>query len=100
MRVLVSRTWLNHLKEILFANHFINIFILNHYSKNGRRSKGIKTPPKFDGLNFLIWKVKMTKFLQSLGKWVTKAVTKPFSVPADDEDIWSDITTKKFDDNA
>ena len=26
-------------------------------------------------------------------------VTKPFSVPDDDEDTWSDIVTKKFDDN-
>jgi len=42
----------------------------------------------------------MTKFLQSLGKWVTKAVTKPFSVPAVDEDTWSDIVTKEFDANA
>ena len=43
-------------------------------------AEGIKTPPKFDGLNFFIWKVKMTVFLQSLGSWVAKAATKPFSV--------------------
>jgi len=61
---------------------------------------GIKTPPKFDGLNFPIWKIKMTVFLQSLGSWVTKVVTKPFSIPADDEDTWSDIATKEFDANA
>ena len=48
---------------------------------------GIKTPPKFDGLNFPIWKVKMTVFLQSLGSWVAKTVTKPFSIPVGDEDI-------------
>jgi len=48
--------------------------------------EGIKTPPKFDGLNFLIWKVKMTVFLQSLGNRITKAMTKPFSVPTGDED--------------
>ena len=41
----------------------------------------IKTPLKFDGLNFPIWKVKMTVFLQSLGSRVAKAVTKPFSAP-------------------
>ena len=46
----------------------------------------IKTHLKFDGLNFLIWKVKMTIFLQSLGSWVAKAVTKPFSVPIGDKD--------------
>ena len=44
-------------------------------------AEGIKTPPKFDDLNFLIWKVKMTVFLQSLGSRVAKAVTKYFSVP-------------------
>ena len=27
-------------------------------------------------------------------------MTKPFSVPTGDEDIWSDIATKKFDANA
>ena len=26
-------------------------------------------------------------------------VTKPFSIPADDEDTWSDIATKEFDAN-
>jgi len=46
----------------------------------------VKTPPKFDGLNFFIWKVKMTVFLQSLGSRVAKAITKPFSVPNGDED--------------
>ena len=61
---------------------------------------GIKTPPKFDGLNFPIWKVKMTVFLQSLGSRVAKAVTKPFSVPIGDEDTWSDIATKEFNANA
>ena len=60
-------------------------------------AEGIKTPPKFDGLNFPIWKVKMIMFLQSIGSRVAKAVTKPFSVPAGDEDTWSDIATKEFD---
>jgi len=63
-------------------------------------AEGIKTPPKFDGLNFPIWKVKMTVFLQSLGSRVAKAVTKPFSVPTGDENTWSDIATKEFDANA
>jgi len=60
----------------------------------------IKTPPKFDDLNFLIWKFKMIVFLQSLGSRVAKAVTKPFSIPSGDEDTWSDIATKEFDANA
>jgi len=42
----------------------------------------------------------MIVFLQSLGSRVAKAVTKLFSVPAGDEDTWSDIATKKFDANA
>ena len=50
-------------------------------------AEDIKTPSKFDGLNFPTWKVKMTVFLQSLGNRVAKAVTKPFSVPIDDEDM-------------
>ena len=62
-------------------------------------AEGIKTPHKFDGLNFPIWNVKMTVFLQSLGSRVVKAVTKPFSVPISDEDTCSDIATKKFDAN-
>ena len=57
--------------------------------------EGIKTPPKFDGLNFPIRKVKMTVFLQSLGSQVAKAMTKPFSAPLGDEDTWSDIATKE-----
>ena len=48
--------------------------------------EGIKTPSKFNGLNFPIWKVKMTVFLQSLGSRVAKTVTKPFNVPIGDED--------------
>ena len=63
-------------------------------------AEGIKTPPKFDGLNFPIWKVKMTVFLQSLWSRVAKAVTKLFSAPLGDEDTWSDIVTKEFDVNA
>ena len=63
-------------------------------------TEGIKTSPKFDGLNFPIWKVKMTVFLQSLGNWVAKAVTKPFSIPIGDEDTCSDIATMEFDANA
>ena len=62
-------------------------------------TEGIKTLPKFDGLNFLIWKVKMAVVLQSLGSQVAKTVTKPFSVPDGDEDTWSNITTKEFDAN-
>ena len=37
IRALVSKFLVNNLKEILVASHFINIFFLIHYSKNGRR---------------------------------------------------------------
>ena len=63
-------------------------------------AEGIKTPPKFYDLNFPMWKVKMIVFLESLGRRVAKAVTKPFSVPIGDEDTWSDTATKEFDANA
>ena len=59
--------------------------------------EGIKTSPKFVGLNFPIFKVKITVFLQSLGSRVTKTMIKPFSVPDGDEDTWSDIATKEID---
>ena len=42
----------------------------------------------------------MTVFLQALGSQVTKAVTKPFSLPDGDDDTWSKIANKKFDANA
>jgi len=63
-------------------------------------AEGSKTPPKFDGLNFLILKVKMIVFFQSLGSRLVKAVTKPFSVASVDEATWSEIATKEFDVNA
>ena len=51
----------------------------------------------FDALNFPIWKIKMTVFLQSLGRRVAEAMTKPFSIPIGDEDTWFNIATKEFD---
>ena len=60
----------------------------------------VKTPSKFDGLTFSIWKVKMTVFLQSLGSRVAMAITKPFAVPNGDEDTWPDITVKELEANA
>jgi len=63
-------------------------------------AEGIWTPPKFDGLNFSIWKVKMIVFWQFLGSRVAKAVTKLFNVLISDEDTWFNIATKEFDANA
>ena len=45
----------------------------------------IKSPPKFDGLNFPIWKIKMNLFLKSLGVRVAKSITKEFIEPFIDE---------------
>jgi len=50
----------------------------------------IKSPPKFDGLNFPIWKVKMTLFLKSLevrvAMVIAKVITKEFVEPHSDGD--------------
>ena len=59
----------------------------------------IKSPTKFDGLNFLIWKVKMTVFFTIFKKSSCKTVTKPFSIPDGNEDTWSDVATKELDVN-
>jgi len=56
----------------------------------------IKSPRKFDGLNFPIWKAKMTLFLMSLGYRVTKVVTREFVEPHGDEDTWSKVTAKDY----
>ena len=55
----------------------------------------IKIPPKFDGLNFPILKIRMNIFLQSLGTRVAKSLTKPYSEPVGWEDTWSDLTSKE-----
>jgi len=60
----------------------------------------IKSPPKFDGLNFPIWKVKMNLFLKSLGVRVARAITKDFVEPTTDESSWSEDTSKDYEANA
>ena len=62
-------------------------------------AENIKTPPKFDGLNFPIWKVRMNIFLQSLGS-LAKFLTNPYSEPVGEEDTWSDLTSKEVDANS
>ena len=54
------------------------------------------SPPKFDGLNFPIWKVKINLFLISPGVRVAKVITKEFVEPHSDEDTWSEATAKDF----
>ena len=60
----------------------------------------IKTPPKFDGLNFPIWKVRMTFFLQSLGSLVAKSLTKPYVLPDSDESSWTEFTFREYEANS
>jgi len=60
----------------------------------------IKSPPKFVGLYFPIWKVKMTLFFKSLGVRVAKTITKEFVEPHSDEDTWSEATAKDYEANA
>jgi len=55
-----------------FAHLFV--FMVSHDFSS------IKSQPKFDGLNFTTWKVKMTLFLKSLGVRIGKALTKKFVV--------------------
>ena len=57
----------------------------------------IKSPPKFDGLNFPIWKVKMNLFLKFLGVRVAKSITKEFIEPHSDENTWSEVTAKDYE---
>ena len=45
-------------------------------------NRSIDCPPKFDGLNFPIWKVKMSLFLRSQRSRVTKAIIKEIVEPA------------------
>jgi len=56
----------------------------------------IYCPPKFDGLNVIIWKVKITVFLNSLGSHVVKAISKLFVCLEANEDSWSEVTIKKY----
>ena len=60
----------------------------------------IKSPPKFDGLNFPIWNVKMNLFLKSLGVRVARAITKEFIEPLTDESSLSENTSKDYEANA
>ena len=79
---------------LLFVCAHILVFMASHdFSR-------IKSQPKFDGLNFPIWKVKMNLFLKSLGVRVAKAITKKFVKPHGDEDRWSEETVKDYEANA
>ena len=78
---------------LLFVCAHILVFMASHDFSS------IKSPPKFDGLNFPIWNVKMNLFLKSLGIRVAKAITKEFVEPHGDEDTWSEATAKSCEAN-
>ena len=73
---------------------FAALFILFLDFMASHDFSSIKFPPKFDGLNFSIWKVVMTLFLKSLKFRITKAITKKFIEPHGDEDSWSEATAR------
>ena len=56
----------------------------------------IYCPPKFDGLNFPIWTIKMTIFIQFLGSRVANTISKLFVCPEGDEGSWPKITIKEY----
>lgn len=41
-------------------------------------SFNIKVPPKFNGINFSIWKIKMSVFLKSLGRDIYFAIERKY----------------------
>ena len=60
----------------------------------------IYCPPKFDGLNFPIQKVKMTVFLNFLGSHVAKTISKLFVSSESDEDyVDPKVPYSSFDDD-
>jgi len=60
--------------------------------------RGVDCPPKFDGLNFPIWKV-WWPLLWTLGSRVAKAIFKHFVKPDGDENTWSETTRKEHEAN-
>ena len=58
-------------------------------------SFGVRVPPHFDGLNFPVWKIKMSVFLKSLGRDVFLSIGKEFIEPKD----WDENLNKVYDAN-
>ena len=61
-----------------------------------QESFSVRIPPRFDGVNFLVWKIKMTVFLKSLGRDIFLAIGTNFVEP----EVWVDTCTKAFEANA
>ena len=66
----------------IFVLHYLFTYLFLMASHD---FSSIKSPPKFGGLNFPIWKVKMILFLKSIGVRVTKAISKEIVEPHGDE---------------
>jgi len=59
-------------------------------------SFNIRAPPRFDGVNFPVWKIKMSVFLKSMGRDVFLAIGTNFIEP----EVWADTYTKTYEANA
>jgi hypothetical protein len=59
-------------------------------------SFNIKVPPKFTGINFPIWKIKMSVFLKSLGRDIHLAIENEFKEPKE----FDDAALKAYEANA
>ena len=81
--------------DILVVHSFAHLLVFMTYHD----FSSLESPPKFDGLNFHMWKIKMTLFLKSLGVRVAKAIIKDFIEPQGDEDTWSDAVAKDYEAN-
>jgi len=44
-------------------------------------SFSVRVPPRFDGVNFPVWKIKMSVFLKSLGRDIFLPIGNEFKEP-------------------
>jgi len=65
---------------------------MSHYHE----SFSVRVPPRFDGVNFPVWKIKMSVFLKSLGRDIFLAIGNEFKEPK----VWDDSFTIAFEANA
>ena len=59
-------------------------------------SFNIKVPPKFNGINFPIWKIKMSVFLKFLGRDIHLAIENEYNDPT----AFDEATLKAYEANA
>ena len=63
---------------------------------HSHNSFSVRVPPRFDGVNFPVWKIKMGVFLKSQSRDVFLAIGTNFVEPK----VWDDTYTKAFEANA